>query len=168
MSQEEALRQQQQAQQTQQNLSQAQQMAPSFNDRREYLEAVIEDELDDGTVGMLRNMTSADFILSNFNDAEINEIKKLREITMKKVIAAHPNDDSIMQGELRSDVYDDGAKLTALSKNQKALIDQYIRGAFARLVRSRDGFQQEQFGKTISASETRTADDDTSGGVLPW
>lgn len=168
MSQEEAMRRQQQAQQTQQNLSQAQQMAPSMSDRKEYLEAVIEDELDDGTVGMLRNMTSADFILSNFNDAEINEIKKLREITMKKVVAAHPNEDSIMQGDLRDDVYDDGAKLTPLSKNQKALIDQYIRGAYARLVRSRDGFQQEQFGKTISASETRTADDDGNGGVLPW
>lgn len=168
MSQEEAMRRQQQAQQTQQNLSQAQQMAPSMSDRKEYLEAVIEDELDDGTVGMLRNMTSADFILSNFNDAEINEIKKLREITMKKVVAAHPNEDSIMQGDLRDDVYDDGAKLTPLSKNQKALIDQYIRGAYARLVRSRDGFQQEQFGKTINASETRTADDDGNGGVLPW
>lgn len=168
MSQEEAMRRQQLAQQTQQNLSQAQQMAPSMSDRKEYLEAVIEDELDDGTVGMLRNMTSADFILSNFNDAEINEIKKLREITMKKVVAAHPNEDSIMQGDLRDDVYDDGAKLTPLSKNQKALIDQYIRGAYARLVRSRDGFQQEQFGKTINASETRTADDDGNGGVLPW
>lgn len=154
--------------QTQQNLSQAQQMAPSYSERREYLEAVIEDELDAGTVGMLRNMTSPDFILSNFNDAEINEIKKLREITMKKVVAAHPNPDSIMQGELREDVYENGEKLTPLTKNQKALIDQYIRGAFARLVRSRDGFQQEQFGKTISASETRTPDDDSDGGVLPW
>lgn len=168
MSQEEQIKRQQQAQQTQQNLSQAQQMAPSFSDRREYLKEIVEDELDDATVGMLRNMTSRDFILSNFNDAEINEIKKLREITMKKVVAAHPNDDSIMQGDLRSDVYDDGAKLTPLSKNQKALIDQYLRGAFARLVRSRDGFQQEQFGKTISASETRTPDESGSGGILPW
>jgi len=143
-------------------------MAPSFSERREYLEAIIEDELDNATVGMLRNMTSPDFILSNFNNAEINEIKKLREITLKKVIAAHPHQDAVMQGAVRKQVYDDGTKLKPLSANQKALIDQYIRGAFARLVRSRDGFQQEQFGKTISASETRSEGSDGSGGVLPW
>jgi len=113
-------------------------------------------------------MTSPDFILSNFNDAEINEIKHLRKITVKKVISAHPHQDAVMQGDIRKQVYDDGTKLRPLNANQKALIDQYIRGAFARLVRSRDGFQQEQFGKTISASETRSEGSDGSGGVLPW
>jgi len=165
---EEALQAQQQAQQQQANLQQAAQQAPGFNDRREYLEAVVEDELDSATVGMLRNMTSRDFILSNFNEAEINEIKKLREITLKKVIASHPHEDSIMQGDVREQVYENGSKLKPLNQNQKVLIDQYIRGAFARLVRSRDGFQQEQFGKTISASETRTPNDQGSGGILPW
>lgn len=158
----------QQAAQHQNNLAQAGAQAPSFTERREYLEAVIEDELDAATVGMLRNMTSPDFILSNLNEAEIEEIKKLREITVKKVFAAHPNQNSIMQGELREQVYESGSKLTPLDQNQKVLIDQYVRGAFARLARSREGFQQEQFGKTISASETRSADDDDSGGVLPW
>jgi len=157
-----------QAAQHQANLQQAQQQAPGWNERREYLEAIIEDELDNATVGMLRNMTSPDFILSNFNDAEINEIKKLREITLKKVRAAHPDGDAVMQGELRAQVYDDGAKLSSLTANQKALIDQYIRGAFALHVRSREGFQQEQFGKTSSASETRSEGSDSSGGIMPW
>lgn len=165
---EQALQAQQQAQQTNQNLSQAAQQAPSYGERREYLEAVIEDELDAGTVGMLRNMTSPDFILSNFDGAEIHEIKKLRQITLRKVFAAHPSDDAIMQGELREQVYDGGTKLQALTPNQKALIEQYVRGAYARLARSKDGFQQEQLGKTISASETRTPNNDSSGGILPW
>jgi len=158
----------QQQAQHQNNLAQAGAQAPSFTERREYLEAVIEDELDAATVGMLRNMTSADFILSNLNEAEIEEIKKLREITLKKVYSAHPNQNSIMQGDLREEIYENGAQLTPLDQNQKALIDQYVRGAFARLARSRDGFQQEQFGKTINASETRSADSDDDGGVLPW
>lgn len=149
------------------NLQQAQTLAPDFNDRREYLEAVIDDQLDDATVGMLRNMTSPDFILSNMNDAEITEIKKLRRITYKKVVAAHPNDDAIMQGDLREQVYENGAALEPLTQNQKVLIDQYIRGAFARLVRSRDGFQQEQFGKTISASERKDNDSD-NGGLMSF
>lgn len=147
------------------NLGQARAMAPDYSDRREYLEAVIEDELDDASVGMLRNMTSPDFILSNFNEAEINEIKKLREITLKKVFAAHPDQRSIMKEDLRKDVYEDGKAYPALDQNQKALIDQYVRGAYARVARSKDGFQQEQFGKTISASERKTADDE-DGGLL--
>jgi len=166
--QEEAMRRQQVAQQQQANLQQASAETPGFNDRREYLEAVVEDELDPATVGMLRNMTSRDFILSNLNNAEINEIKKLREITVKKIVAAHPHPDSVMQGEIREQVYDGGKRFKPLDSNQRILIDQYVRGAFARLVRSRDGFQQEQFGKTISASETRTPRDGGSGGLLPW
>jgi hypothetical protein len=150
------------------NLQQAQSLAPDFNDRREYLAEVVEDELDAATVGMLRNMTSRDFILSNLNDAEITEIKKLRRITFKKILAAHPNPNAIMQGDLRKDVYENGSALNPLTQNQKVLIDQYLRGAFARLARSRDGFQQEQFGKTISASERKDANDDDSGGVLSF
>jgi len=152
----------------QMNLSQAQQMTPGYGERREYLDRVIEDELDDATVGMLRNMTSADFILSNFNDAEINEIKKLREITFKMVVAAHPSQKAAMQGERRAKVYEDGKKLKPLDSNQEVLIKEYLRGAFARLVRSRDGFQQEQLGKTISESVTHTDSGDDSGGILPW
>jgi hypothetical protein len=167
MSVQEQRKAQEEMQDHQSNLQQAAQMAPSYSERREYLEAVIEDELDNATVGMLRNMTSPDFILSNLKDAEINEIKKLREITLKKVFAAHPHPRSAMQGERRKQVYKDGTPAKPLDQNQKALIDQYIRGAFARVARSRDGFQQEQFGKTISASERRTADDE-NGGFLSF
>jgi len=170
MSVEEQRKAQEEMQDHSQNLNQAAQMAPSFSERREYLEAVIEDELDDASVGMLRNMTSPDFILSNFNNAEINEIKKLREITLKKIFAAHPDQRSIMQGAVRAQVYnlDRETGPEPLDQNQKALIDQYVRGAFARLARSRDGFQQEQFGKTISASERRDNDDGGSGGWLSF
>lgn len=159
----EAQKAQEQMQDHSTNLQQAQSMAPDFNDRREYLEAVIEDQLDDATVGMLRNMTSPDFILSNLKDAEITEIKKLRRITYKKVVAAHPHPTSAMQGERRKEVYEEGEALEPLSQNQKVLIDQYLRGSFARLARSREGFQQEQFGKTISASERKDADSDNGG-----
>lgn len=163
MSETEARQAQLESMQDQANLQQAQNLSPDFGDRREYLEAVIEDKLDDATVGMIRNMTSPDFILSNMNDAEITEIKKLREITLKKVYAAHPHPKAIMQGQLREDVYENGVKLKPLSQNQKVLIDQYIRGAFARVARSREGFQQEQFGKTISASEIKDRDSDDGG-----
>lgn len=167
MSVEEQRKAQEQMQDHQANLQQAQQMSPDFSDRREYLEAVIEDELDSASVQMLRNMTSPDFILSNFNDAEINEIKKLREITLKKIFAAHPDQRSVMQGTIRAQVYglDREKGPEPLDQKQRALIDEYVRGAYARVARSRDGFQQEQFGKTISASE-RKSPEDGEGGLL--
>lgn len=167
MSVEEQRKAQESMQDHQQNLNQAAQMAPSYSDRREYLEAVVDDDLDEGTVNMLLNMTSRDFILSKLKDAELNEIKKLREITLKKVFAAHPSEQRIMKGEIREQVYDDGNAVMPLSQKTKIQIDQYVRGAFARVARSRDGFQQEQFGKTISASERRTADDE-DGGLLSF
>lgn len=149
------------------NLAQAQQMSPTYGERREYLEAVIEDELDDASVTMLHNMTSRDFILSNLQNPEINEIKKLREITLKKIYAAHPSQNTAMVGELRAEVYGDGQEVKPLDSRQKILIDSYVRAAFAKLARSRDGFQQEELGKTISASERRTKDDE-SGGFLSF
>ena len=167
MSVEEQRKAQESMQDHQQNLNQAAQMAPSYSDRREYLEAVVDDDLDEGTVNMLLNMKSRDFILSKLKDAELNEIKKLREITLKKVFAAHPNEDRIMKGAVREQVYDGGNAVMPLSQKTKIQIDQYVRGAFARVARSRDGFQQEQFGKTISASERRTADDE-DGGLLSF
>jgi len=167
MNPEEQARRQEQMQDHQSNLSQAAAMQPDINDRREYLEAVVENQLDDASVSMLQNMASADFILSNLNDAEIHEIKHLRRITKRKIFAAHPSPNSIMQGEVRKQVYDDGNKAVPLDQKQKALIEQFIRGAFTRLARSRDGFQQEEFGKTISASERRT-DDEGEGGWLSF
>lgn len=165
---QEALQAQQQAQQTQQNLQQAAQQAPSYVEQRGLLEELVEDELDSATVGMLRNMTSRDFILSNLDKAEINEIKKLRQITLKKIYAAHPSEKSIMQGDLREQVYENGSKLKPLDATQRVLIDQYVRGAYVRLARSKDGFQQEELGKTISASETRQPESSSGGGILPW
>jgi len=160
---EEQRRAQEQMQDHQSNLAQAQNMAPSFGDRREYLEAVIDDELDNATVQMLHNMTSPDFILSNLENSEINEIKKLREITIKKVFASHPHPKAVMQGAHAAQVYDQDGAPNPLDAEQKVLIEEYVRGAFARLARSRDGFQQEQFGKTISASERKTGESEDGG-----
>jgi len=167
-SREEQLQAQQNAQHTSQNLQQAAQQVPSAAEQRHLLESLIDTGLSEAGIGMLRNMTSPDFILSNLEEPEIHEIKKLRQVTVKKIIAAHPNEDSIMKGDLREQVYEDGAKLQPLTANQRVLIDQYVRGAYTRLARSRKGFQQEELGKTISASETRQPDQGEGGGILPW
>jgi len=165
MSMEEQAKRQEEMQDHSQNLTQAAQMQQGLGEQRQYLEAITENGLDEASVHMLENMVSADFILSNLNDAEIHEIKHLRRITKRKVFAAHPSPNSIMQGEVREQVYNNGQTAEPLDQKQKSLIEQFIRGAFTRLARSRDGFQQEEIGKSLSVSERRT-DDDGDGGLL--
>jgi len=163
MNPEEQAQRQEQMQDHQANLSQAQALTPDFNDRRQYLEEITEAGIDPSTVRMLDNMLSPDFILSNLKDSEIHEIKHLRKITLRKLFAAHPSQESIMRGELRDEVYEGGEPAQALTQQQKIALDQFIRGAFTRLARSRDGFQQEEIGKSLSVSERRSEKDDEGG-----
>lgn len=137
---------------------------PSDAMRRAYLEEMTSSDLNPATVHMVVNMIASDFMLSNLKDAELHEIKKLREITLKKIKAAHPHPNAIMRGELRPDVCgEDADPLKPLSQSQEVALDQFVRGAFANLARSRDGFQQEQIGKTVNTSEVRKESDDDGG-----
>lgn len=150
-------------------LSQAAAQTPTASDKRQYMEAVLDDDIDAATVTMISNLFSQSYILSNLQDAELNEIKKLREITLKKVFADHPNQNTAMQGEYRSQVYGEGsAPLKPLTSTQKRKIRTGVRAAFANLTRGRDGFQQEQFSKSISESHVERQDDDNSGGLLSF
>lgn len=146
------------------NLSRAAQETPDYMERREYLETLVDSGLDPGTADVVVNMLQQDFVLGNIDDADFYEIKKLREITVKKIHAMHPHPKSIMQGSLRGQVYGETAtNLKPLSQEDKAKIDTFVRGALMRLSRSKDGFQQEELGKTIAASERRDVDNEKSG-----
>jgi len=57
-------------------------------------------------------------------------------------------------------------KLPALDDVDKTIIEQFIMGVISRATRGKDGWQQEMFNKTITASETREVDDGDDGGFL--
>ena len=163
------LERQQEAQEDQMNLQRAQQETPDYRERREYLETLVDSGLDPGTADVVVNMLQQDFVLGNISDAEFTEIKKLRQITLKKIFAMHPHPDAAMQGERRKAVLgDDAMGLKPLSQQDKVKIDTFVRGALMRLSRSKDGFQQEELGKTIAASERRDVDGDDNGGWLSF
>ena len=149
------------------NLSEAASRAPDYSDRRQYLEAIMETDISDASIRMLKNMTSRSFILSYLRDPEINEIKKLREITLKQIKAAHPDQYSVMKGELRMEVYDDGQPLKPLTQEQLILMDGYIKAAFADVARSREGFQQAEIGK-VRTESGRVDDGKDDGGLLSF
>lgn len=150
------------------NLQEAMARAPDEEEKYEYLDKILETDISPASVRMLRNMTSKSFILSYMNDAQIHEIKALRKITLKKILAAHPDQKAIMKGELRTQVYNgNAADLRPLTQEQIVLIRSYIRASIADVYRAHEGFQQEEIGKVRTESSKKSLDEE-SGGMLPW
>jgi hypothetical protein len=132
-----------------------------------YIGKMTDHNLDDPTVDILANLLDQDFLLGNLQEAEVHEYRWLARVMMLEVEAIHPNDQSVFAGELRAVAFDDNDDaLSPLSPREKAVIEQFIMGVISRATRGRDGWQQEMFNKTITASETRQVGDDDDGGFL--
>jgi len=129
-----------------------------------YINEMTDHQLEEGTVNILSNLLDQDFMLGNLTEAEIHEYRWLARVMKLEVESLHPNEDSIWQGELREVAFDEpGDNLTALSPKDKAVIEQFLMAVISRATRGRDGWQQEMFNKTITASERREVDGDEGG-----
>lgn len=168
--QKEQMEPQERQKQHQMNLSGAQRRQQMFAEdgtlRTDYIQEMVGSELEQGTIDLLSNMRAQDFILANLSEAEVHEVRWLSRVMKLKTEALHPNQHSIWQGEFRKVCSGDprGA-LKHLDARQRLILDEFIQGVIARVSRAKGGFQQEQFNKQISVSETRDADDgDDDGG----
>ena len=161
--QEDQIREQRQNQEHMQNLAQN---LPENGLDPDFVERVTNSELDQGTVRILSNMLSRDWVLSNFNEAEVHEIRWLARVMMDQLEALHPTEESIWTGEYRKYAAgNDRQALQPLDAAQRLVIFEFIQGTIARATRSKDGWQQEIFKKQITQSERvdRSADDDDGG-----
>lgn len=132
-----------------------------------YIRETIESNLQDPTVDMLSNLMSRDFLLANFTEAGLHEYRWLTRVMIKEVESFHPNPDSLFQGEVRAAAFDDpDQNISPLSERQKAQIEQFVMDVTARATRGKDGWQQEMYNKTITASEKREVGGDDDGGFL--
>jgi len=135
-------------------------------DDKAYLDKITEHDLQAGTISKLDNLLDQ-FALSNLDEAEVHEYRWLARVMRKEVEAMHPRRNSVFQGDVRAAAYDDtSAALEPLTEREKAVIEQFIMAAIARATRGREGWQQEMFNKTISASETREVDENETGGLF--
>lgn len=163
-SQEEAMEEQRKDQEHMQNLANNLQEAgvdPAYADR------IIESDLEQGTVRILSNLLSRDWVLSNLNEAEVHEVRWLSRVMMKQLESLHPNEESIWQGEVRKYAFDEERQaLKPLDSAQRLVIFEFIQGVVARAARSKDGWQQETLKKQITASERIDRDNDDDGGWL--
>ena len=128
---------------------------------------ISESELSVETISTLNNLVGKDWVLANFEDAEVHETRWLVRVMKDHLEAMHPDQDSIWQGEYRKYAFgDEYQALEPLSAAERLEIDEVIHGVISRATRSRDGWQQENFNKQIKQSETIDRTEDDSGGWL--
>jgi hypothetical protein len=163
---EEKAREQQQTQREHEtNLSAARADADQPMDKA-YIDKMTDHQLSQGTVDILSNLLDQDFLLGNMTDAEIHEYRWLARVIRLEVESLHPNEDSVFQGEFRMFLFDDKSQnLPPLDEVDKAVIEQFLMGVIARATRGKDGWQQEMFNKTITASERREVGEEDDGGI---
>lgn len=146
-----------------QNLSASQSEQPMD---RAYINEMTNHDLQDPTVDMLSNLLDQDFMLGNLQEAEVHEYRWLARVMKLEIESLHPSSDSVLQGAVRAAAFDDeDESIEALSAKEKATIEQFLMATISRATRGRDGWQQEMFNKTITASERREVGDEDDGGL---
>jgi hypothetical protein len=152
-------------QQHQTNLSAAHANGDGMSEQ--YIDKMTSHSLAAGTVERLSNLLDEDFMLGNLQEAEVHEYRWLARVAVKEVEGYHPREGSIWQGAVRAAAKDDvNEARQPLSAADRAEVEQFVMGAIARATRGREGWQQEMFNKTITASETREIDSDDDGGFI--
>lgn len=132
-----------------------------------YIDKMTGSRLEQGTINLLSNLLSEDFVLGNFSQAEVHEFRWLARVIRLEVEALHPHEESVWTGEFRKVAFDQPMQaLKPLDDAELAIIEQYIMGVISRATRGKDGWQQEMFNKTITATERRDLDEDEGGLLL--
>lgn len=135
----------------------------------DYME-MIRSDVDPDTLQVLDMLIEKDFALGNLSDADIHELKWLREITKLKLEAIHPSETTAMKGKKRQLVYTKNGQnetgalpLEPLSEYEQLRVDEIIRAAHLMASRSHGGFQWDQIAKSYSVSEIRDRDEEEGG-----
>lgn len=129
-----------------------------------YIDKVTNSQLQQGTVDILANLLSKDFVLGNLSEAEVHEHRWLTREVVLEVEAAHPRPNSMWRGRFRQVASGkERDALEPLDDAQKTTMQQFIQGVIARATRSRDGWQQEEVNKSYRVSERREPDKDDGG-----
>lgn len=134
---------------------------------KEYLNKLTENQLDNGTIELMQNLFSHDFMLSNLTPAEVIEQKWLVRVVARKIKRMHPDSDAFAAGETRKVVFDDArAGLKPLSPHQESLLDQAVLQFLTRPPRSREGWQQDEVSKQLTVSKVEGEEDTTNTSGL--
>lgn len=133
----------------------------------DYASKIMDSDLDQGTIKLLGNMLSRDWVLANFSEAEVHETRWLTRVMVDQLEALHPHENSVWTGEYRKYATGDERQgLEPLDSAQRLQIHEFVQGVIARATRSKEGWQQDTLRKQITQSITEDNREDDNGGWL--
>lgn len=131
-----------------------------------YFDELMETQVDEHTVGLLKNMFSKELMLGNIDEGSHEESYWLAQNYVDFVFAEHPDARSTFTGERRAMLSGDYSnKLKPLNGLQEAWIEFAINNFKVILSRSIEGFQQEMNVKSINVNEAHGPGRGGSGGL---
>lgn len=134
--------------------------------KAEYLETLIDDDIDTGLVNELDNVLSRDFVLGNLKDADFEEIKWLVRLEIQFVLSNYPLPDSQMHGWYRAAIADDPSEhKNPVPAETRSKIETLSMAFLARVSRSVDAEQLEHFERTTQRVERMDSNDEDDGGL---
>jgi len=164
---------QQERQAANQGLQIGAQMHEKLDEQKaDFVETILENELTDLQQNLLRNFITSDFALANYNSDEIQRLFWDLEIVREKIKAMHPGEDNLVQGdEAFAHYYGANPKdvpSEPLSPADEVAIDGLFEGIYSLMTRGEGMEQQEQLNKTVTRSEVYRVTDsgEEDGGGL--
>lgn len=152
-----------------QNLKAAdhQQGSLGLGNDQDYLRELLHSRLSEGHRDLLENLLSRDFVLANYNEAQLQELKYELEIVRDMFFSMHPDEECAVTGQFAGYVFDDpSAAIEPLTEEEKLRVVQFFDGVFSRITRAKGMKQQEMNAKTIRESRTKSDNEEATGGVL--
>lgn len=125
---------------------------------QQFLQDIIEDDVDGTLATPVRNLLAKDYPLANISRQDREYFRLLGENVAHYVQEQFPPRESIFQGELGSALMEDrDYRVNALTQEQRNEIETLLMASFARTSRGEGGWQQDKMTESI---QTRRVEDD--------
>jgi hypothetical protein len=123
--------------------------------------------LDEASYELLQNLVSQDWLLGQYNESELLELKMDLLIIKEGFYAMHPSSDCVVTGEFREYVYDDpDESLEPLTQKARFQVETFFKAVWTRVTRGRNFKQQEMLVKSINESFVQDGREESGGGIL--
>lgn len=127
----------------------------------------LEEHLDEYEMDKVRALINKQWVLSNLSEAQTHDRWYKLEVMRIKIYGEFPPEESSIQGPVRAFLFDDPKEqLTALSPEQRNIIDQIILSIQNMVARSTDGFERKQINTSIARSESEQETPEKNSGGL--
>ena len=131
----------------------------------DHFSKLIESGIPKSSSRYLSILLNSDLVLSFMPSPTVNENRWFVRIMKETFLSIHPRPESAITGRFRGYLFNDNAnELEPLDSFAKLQIGEIITLIESRLLRSTEGWQQDQLSKSISVSQVRTENETQEKG----